>query len=268
MTTTADRIAGRTVTGVMAAMVAATAAATAVGFWLSYNGLHEFAVRAGLSGAEAWAWPASVDLFIVAGEAGVTISALRRERDWGAWVYLALGFAASVTGNVLHVHPGQLPWAPYAVAAVPPMAAMAALAALLRIVYRLATARASAGESPATVTAREVATARSGERGHAAMLAGSDRARAADRKRSEKADKERTQRPPGRPRRAVSARRAGRPKATAKQEAMTALLAEPELSAEELVERFGVSDRSARRWREEARELATTAAANGDGAAT
>lgn len=131
-------LAARTVTGVVAGMVLVTAAATAVGFWLSYSGLHDFALRAGLRGPEAWAWPSSVDLFIAAGEAGVTISALRKESDWPAWGYLALGLAMSVTGNVLHVHRGPLPWPPYAVAAVPPVAAMLALGALLRQVYRLA----------------------------------------------------------------------------------------------------------------------------------
>jgi hypothetical protein len=248
--TTADRIAGRTVTGVMAAMVAATAAATAVGFWLSYNGLHDFAVRAGLSGAEAWAWPASVDLFIVAGEAGVTISALRRERDWGAWAYLALGFAASVTGNVLHVHPGQLPWPPYAVAAVPPMAAMAALAALLRIVYRLATDRAQKAPARATVSAREVVIARSGERAYAAALAASARPPKADRK-------PRTDRTVRTPR----SRAHRRTRAAVKREAMTALLGNPGMSAEELSATYGVTDRTARRWREEARHMVTDGSA-------
>jgi hypothetical protein len=133
-----SQLAGRTVTGVVAAMVAATASATAVGFWLSYDGLHVFALRSGLHGAEAWAWPASVDLFILAGESGVTVSALRRTRDRAAWLYLAIGFAASVTANVLHVDPAALHWTRYAVAAVPPVAAMLALAALLRQVYRLA----------------------------------------------------------------------------------------------------------------------------------
>ncbi len=133
-----NRLATRTVTGVIAGMVAATATATAVGFWLSYDGLHVFALRAGLHGPEAWAWPASVDLFILAGEAGVTISALRRHTDWAAWAYLAIGFAASVTANVLHVDPAGLFWTRYAVAAVPPVAAMLALAALLRQVYKLA----------------------------------------------------------------------------------------------------------------------------------
>ena len=139
----AGTLAARTVTGVVAGMVVVTAAATVVGFWLSYGGLHQFAVRSGLAGAEAWAWPASVDLFIAAGEAGVTISALRRERDHGAWVYLVLGLVASVSGNTLHVDPGHLSWAPYAVAAVPPMSAMLALAALLRQAYRIAAGRST-----------------------------------------------------------------------------------------------------------------------------
>jgi hypothetical protein len=133
-----DKFAVKLTIGIVAGMVTAAAAATAVGFWLSYGGLHAFAWRAGLRGPESWAWPASVDLFIAAGEAGVTISALRRRRDPMAWVYLVLGFGASVTGNVLHVDPAVLHWAKYAVAATPPAAAMLALAALLRHVYRLA----------------------------------------------------------------------------------------------------------------------------------
>jgi hypothetical protein len=120
-------------------MVTAVVAATVVGFWLSYGGLHDFAWRAGgLRGPYSWAWPASVDLFIAVGEAGVTISALWRRRDPMAWVYLVLGFAASVTGNVLHVDTATLPWAKYAIAATPPIAAMLALSALLRHVYRIA----------------------------------------------------------------------------------------------------------------------------------
>ena len=260
---TADRLAARTVSSVMAAMVAATGAATAVGFWLSYNGLHDFAARAGLSGAEAWMWPASVDLFIIASEAGVTISALRRERDWGAWVYLALGFAASVTGNILHVHPGQLPWPPYAVAAVPPMAAMAALAALLRIVYRLAIDRAAQADSPAIMTAREIAVARSGERAFMAALTASNRARDAARKRHEKADRTGPPRRSQRRIRQPAGVRPGRRPQPGKQAALEALIAQPGMSPGELTQRFGASERTGRRWREEAREMA--AAANGNG---
>jgi len=167
-------LAQRTVTGVIAGMVVATAAATLVGFWLSYDGLHQFALRAGLHGPEAWAWPASVDLFILAGEAGVTISALRRRQDRAAWCYLALGFAASVTANVLHVDPSALHWTRYAVAAVPPVAAMLALAALLRQVYRLA----EAGHVTGRVPARERAPAAREDR---SAVAARDRSRARSR---------------------------------------------------------------------------------------
>ena len=88
----ARTLAQRTVTGVIAGMVVATAAATAVGFWLSYAGLQAFALHAGLRGAEAWAWPGSLDLFILAGESGVTLAALPRQADGlAARIYLGIG---------------------------------------------------------------------------------------------------------------------------------------------------------------------------------
>jgi Protein of unknown function (DUF2637) len=119
-------------------MAAVTVIGTAVGFWLSYAGLHSFAVQAGLSGPEAWAWPASVDLFILVGELGITISALRDGRtDWRAWGYFAAGCGPSVTFNVLHVTQHFPPWGKYAVAATPPVAAVLALAALMQQVLSL-----------------------------------------------------------------------------------------------------------------------------------
>ena len=133
-----ESFAQRVVRGAVAALAVATIAATVVGFWLSYAGLHAFAVRSGLRGPEAWAWPASVDLFILAGELGVTISAIRRQRDPLAWCYLLAGCGPSVAFNVLHVDPAAITWGRYAVAAVPPIAAMLALAALMRQVFRLA----------------------------------------------------------------------------------------------------------------------------------
>lgn len=128
----------RTITALVVALVLSVIAATVVGFWLSYAGLHAFAFRAGLRGPEAWAWPASVDLFILAGELGVTISAVRGERDKVAWVYLIGGAALSVLFNVVHVWLHPVWWGRYAVAAVPPIAAIAALAALMRQVLLIA----------------------------------------------------------------------------------------------------------------------------------
>ena len=107
-------------------LIISVIAATIVGFWLSYAGLHAFAFRAGLRGPEAWAWPASVDLFILAGELGVTISAVRGKTDRIAWAYLIGGAALSVLFNIVHVWLHPVWWGRYAVAAIPPIAAMLA----------------------------------------------------------------------------------------------------------------------------------------------
>jgi hypothetical protein len=133
-----QNIAVRSVNACYALMAAVTIIATAVGFWLSYAGLHSFAVRAGLRGPEAWAWPSSVDLFILAGELGITISTLRDGKtDWRAWVYFGAGAGPSVAFNVLHVTVHALGWGKYAVAATPPIAAVLALAALMQQVLSL-----------------------------------------------------------------------------------------------------------------------------------
>ena len=154
---TLTEFAARTVNAAVAALVTVTVAATAVGFWLSYAGLHNFATRNGLHGADAWAWPASVDLFILAGELGITISAIRREHDPMAWIYLFAGFGPSVLFNVLHVASVDVWWGPYAVAASPPIAAMLALAALMRQVFKLATPQANMVVQPSFTDAEGAA---------------------------------------------------------------------------------------------------------------
>ena len=216
MTGHSKALAQRTVTGVVAGMVVAVAAATGVGFWLSYDGLHAFALHAGVSGPEAWAWPASVDLFIAAGEAGVTISALRRHKDRAAWAYLAVGFAASVTANVLHVDPAALHWTHYAAAAVPPIAAMLALAALMRQTYQLAVDRHVATQKAATSAQRAATSA-------------------------QKADGDRSRRQP-------PARTAKLPLATLSDQAVrSALATDPDMTTGQLAAMTGLSDRTVRR---------------------
>lgn len=213
MSSGSKALAQRTVTGVVAGMVVAVAAATAVGFWLSYDGLHAFALHAGLRGPEAWAWPASVDLFIAAGEAGVTISSLRRRTDPAAWVLLALGFGASVTANVLHVDPAALSWTHYAAAAVPPVAAMLALAALMRQIYQLAVDRHVALQRAAAV----------------AQKTDSDRPR----KRTAKT--------------ATARPRTRTPAADSAGAVRTALAADPDMTTGQLAAMTGLSDRTVRR---------------------
>lgn len=125
----------KTPTAALAAGAAAvTIALTAAAFWLSYEHLHDIASSNGLSGARAWAWPATVDLFIVAGELLVLRASLRGAVDWWAYTLAAVGSAGSIALNVFGVGHGAQPME-YVVAAVPPSAALIAFGALMRQVH-------------------------------------------------------------------------------------------------------------------------------------
>jgi hypothetical protein len=124
-----------------------TIALTGAAFWLSYEHLHDIAATNGLSGARAWAWPATVDLFIVAGELLVLRASLRGAVDWWAYALAAVGSLGSIALNVFGVGNGAQPME-YVVAAVPPSAALIAFGALMRQVHealeRIQTASAPA----------------------------------------------------------------------------------------------------------------------------
>ncbi|MEI5520687.1 DUF2637 domain-containing protein [Streptomyces brasiliscabiei] len=125
----------RNPTAALAAGAAAvTIALTAAAFWLSYEHLHDIASANGLTGARAWAWPATVDLFIVAGELLVLRASLRGAVDWWAYVLAAVGSLGSIALNVAGVGADAQPME-YVVAAVPPTAALVAFAALMRQVH-------------------------------------------------------------------------------------------------------------------------------------
>lgn len=111
-----------------------TIALTAAAFWLSYEHLHDIAGANGLDGARAWAWPATVDLFIVAGELLVLRASLRGAVDWWAYALAAVGSLGSIALNVFGVGTGAQPLE-YVVAAVPPTAALVAFGALMRQVH-------------------------------------------------------------------------------------------------------------------------------------
>ncbi|WP_241826998.1 DUF2637 domain-containing protein [Streptomyces graminilatus] len=105
---------------------------TAAAFWLSYEHLHDIAGGNGLDGARAWAWPATVDLFIVAGELLMLRASLScRGMDWWAVALAAFGSLGSIALNVFGVGYGADPME-YVVAAVPPSAALVAFGALMR----------------------------------------------------------------------------------------------------------------------------------------
>ncbi|MFI1470620.1 DUF2637 domain-containing protein [Streptomyces wuyuanensis] len=131
-------------------------ALTAAAFWLSYAHLAEVALGHGLrqAPARAWAWPATLDLFIVAGELLMLRAALAKRVDWWAIGLTAAGSVGSIVLNVAGVtgarDPGAVPLLDYVVAAVPPTAALLAFGALMRQVHQAIAKRA---EEPAPVPA-------------------------------------------------------------------------------------------------------------------
>ncbi|MFE5828619.1 DUF2637 domain-containing protein, partial [Streptomyces erythrochromogenes] len=148
--TRADRSAPQLVRVLAAGAALATIALTAAAFWLSYEHLHDIAATHGLGHApeRAWAWPATVDLFIVAGELLTLRASLRGVVDRWAVALAASGSLGSIAlkaGVGPQAHPLN-----YVVAAVPPVAALLAFGALMRQVHD---ALARASETAVSVTA-------------------------------------------------------------------------------------------------------------------
>ncbi|MGK3110393.1 DUF2637 domain-containing protein [Streptomyces sp. WAC05858] len=113
-----------------------TVALTAAAFWLSYEHLHDVAAGNGLKDpARAWAWPATVDLFIIAGELLMLRAALAKTVDPWAIVLTVAGSGGSIALNVAGVGVDARPLE-YVVAAVPPVAALLAFGALMRQVHQ------------------------------------------------------------------------------------------------------------------------------------
>lgn len=134
------------VTGVLrmprrAALVTIAAVITATSltsFAESYRGLYDWARQHGLSGLWAAAWPLQLDTFIAVGELAPFVALADRwavRSRIGAWAVTLLGLAASVAGNVGHVHSHLL--TDRTTAAVPPLAAAAALAVGLGVLKRV-----------------------------------------------------------------------------------------------------------------------------------
>ncbi|MEV4936325.1 DUF2637 domain-containing protein [Streptomyces zaomyceticus] len=141
-------------------------ALTGAAFWLSYAHLAEVALAHGLGQAteRAWAWPATLDLFIVAGELLMLRAALKRQVDGWAIALTAVGSLGSIVLNVAGVtgtrDPGTVPLLDYVVAAVPPTAALLAFGALMRQIHQ-ALAERTPGVSDETPAAPEVTVERS-----------------------------------------------------------------------------------------------------------
>ncbi|WP_330347513.1 DUF2637 domain-containing protein [Streptomyces sp. NBC_00582] len=112
-------------------------ALTAAAFWLSYAHLAEVALGHGLGGApvRAWAWPACLDLFIMAGELMWLRAAIARHVDPWAIALTVVGSGGSIALNVAGVGSHADPLN-YVVAAVPPTAALLAFGALMRQIHQ------------------------------------------------------------------------------------------------------------------------------------
>lgn len=143
------------VQGLASGAAAVTVALTATAFWLSYEHLHDVAADNGLEGARAWAWPGTVDMFIVAGELLILRAALRGRFDWFAYLLAGVGSLGSIALNVAGVGWGASPLE-YVVAAVPPVAALLAFAAVMRQVHERLAGHAEQPEVTAPVTVERV----------------------------------------------------------------------------------------------------------------
>ncbi|MFE1358373.1 DUF2637 domain-containing protein [Streptomyces harbinensis] len=147
---TADRI---IVIGAGVVIVALTGAA----FWLSYAHLAEIAREHGLSGARAWAWPATLDLGIVAGELLMLRAAIQGRTDWWAIGLMVAGSIGSIVLNVAGVGNGA-EVLDYVVAAVPPAAALIAFGVMMRQIHRWLAHPDTEVNAPADTAHEQVST--------------------------------------------------------------------------------------------------------------
>jgi hypothetical protein len=140
------------------AVIAAVASVilTMAAFWLSYEHLHDVAHRYGLghSAVRSWAWPATVDLFILIGEVLILRASLRRSVDPWAIGLTVVGSGGSIALNVAGVGSHAQPM-DYVVAAVPPIAALLAFGALMQQLHGALAARIPAAPEAPRVEAKE-----------------------------------------------------------------------------------------------------------------
>jgi uncharacterized protein DUF2637 len=133
---------------VFTAAGACIAVLTVGGFWLSYAHLAQIAGQHGLgdSPARRWAWPATLDAFIVAGELLMLRAGLRRVTDGWAIAFTSIGSVGSIALNVAGVNGSgkgaHVPLLDYVVAGVPPTAALLAFGMLMRQILQLVDRRA------------------------------------------------------------------------------------------------------------------------------
>ena len=139
--------------GLAVGAAAIITAITGIAFWLSYHHLHDVAASNGLGmdPARAWAWPAVLDLFYLAGELLILRASYLRTVDWWAICLTAVGALGSIGLNVAGVGE-DAPALQYVVAAVPPVAALLAFGALMRQLHVWFARRAETTQATPVVT--------------------------------------------------------------------------------------------------------------------
>jgi lysylphosphatidylglycerol synthetase-like protein (DUF2156 family) len=138
--------------GALWAIAILIAVADGAAFTESYRGLYEWALRHGLSGFWAAAFPCQVDVFIIVGELVLLVAMIDRwgwRERLGAWAVALLGLAVSVAGNIGHIaaHDAQS----RGTAAIPPVAAFAALWLGLTVLKRVIARHAPQDQAPDVV---------------------------------------------------------------------------------------------------------------------
>ncbi len=133
--TTGARDRSGAVLGLTIGAALVTITLTGIAFWLSYEALHDLAIGHHLSGPRAWAWPATLDSFVIVGELLVLRASLLRRVDWFATILVAAGSGGSIVLNVVSVG-ARVDAVTQVVAAVPPVAALLAFTALMRQLHR------------------------------------------------------------------------------------------------------------------------------------
>jgi len=135
-------------------------AITGIAFWLSYHHLHDVAASNGLGTdpARAWAWPAVLDLFYLAGELLILRASYLRTVDPWAIGLTAIGALGSIGLNVAGVGV-DAPALQYVVAAVPPVAALLAFGALMRQLHLWFARRPETTQVAPVVSAEHTASA-------------------------------------------------------------------------------------------------------------
>ncbi|MGW6388919.1 DUF2637 domain-containing protein, partial [Streptomyces sp. NPDC055103] len=155
---------------VLVAAGAVIVALTIASFWLSYAHLAEIAGQHGLGGSvtRQWAWPGTVDAFIVTGELLMLRAGLKRVTDGWAIGLTITGSVGSIALNVAGVHgstDAPVPLLDYIVAAVPPTAALLAFGVLMRQIHQLVAPRSQRNEPPAPTSAPGTEVAAEGDQG-------------------------------------------------------------------------------------------------------